>query len=57
VRPMCLLGSASAYNAALEQSLRRTGVMPYGIMPYANKKGRGVNGAETVGNGSYRQFY
>jgi hypothetical protein len=22
-----------------------------------NKKGRGVDGAETVGNGSYRQFY
>jgi hypothetical protein len=24
---------------------------------YANKKGRGVDGAETVGNGSYRRFY
>ena len=27
------------------------------ILPYANKKGRGVDGAETVGNGSYRRFY
>jgi hypothetical protein len=31
--------------------------LPPAYLDHANKKGRGVDGAETVGNGSYRRFY